>query len=156
MIIMTSHKKSSGFEFWSCVICVWPWCICPPNFAQIALSNSELLTFSEIQDGDRRHLGCFGYSSMLIVPHLCSVANFVQISVIVRRSFDHVSRINFRFRLLVTWSSPRRRAASSHNTLMQDIFIQSKVIDIFPKFKMEAAAIFGFSVYVNLAIPACW
>jgi len=26
-------------------------------FAQIALSNSELFTFSEIQDGDRRHLG---------------------------------------------------------------------------------------------------
>jgi len=29
-------------------------------------------------------------------------------------SFDDVTRINFRFRLLVTWSSPRRRGASSH------------------------------------------
>ena len=29
----------------------------PNNFAQIALSNSELLTLAEIQDGDRRHLG---------------------------------------------------------------------------------------------------
>ena len=29
---------------------------------------------------------------------------------------------------------------------MQDIFIQSKVIDIFPKFKMAAAAILDFSL----------
>jgi len=31
-----------------------------------------------------------------------------------RHSFDEVSRINFRFRLLVSWSSPHGRAASSH------------------------------------------
>jgi len=31
-----------------------------------------------------------------------------------RPLFDDVSRINFRFRLLVTWSSPRGRGASSH------------------------------------------
>jgi len=36
-----------------------------------------------------------------------------------------------------------------------DIFIQSGVIDIFPKSKMAAAAIFGFSGYVNLAITTC-
>ena len=30
---------------------------------------------------------------------------------------------------------------------MQDIFIQSKVIDIFPKFKMAAAAILDFQLY---------
>jgi len=41
-----SRKKSSGFEFWSCVIYAWPWCIGPSN----------LLTFSEIQDGGRYHL----------------------------------------------------------------------------------------------------
>jgi len=37
------------------------------------------------------------------------------------------------------WASPRGRGASS-----QDIFIQSKVIDIFLKFKMAAAAILDF------------
>ena len=31
-----------------------------------------------------------------------------------RCSFDDVSSINFRFRLLVTWSSPNGRAAASH------------------------------------------
>jgi len=31
-----------------------------------------------------------------------------------RRSFDDVTRINFRFRLLVTWSSVHGRNASSH------------------------------------------
>ena len=52
---------------------------------------------------------------------------------------DDVTRINFRFRLLVMWSSQH----GLYN-LMQDIFIQSKVIDIFPKFKMAAAAILDF------------
>ena len=67
IIIMTSRKKSSSFEFWSCVICAWTWCICPPNFAQIALSNSEVLTFSEIQDVDRRHLGFSVYVNLAIL-----------------------------------------------------------------------------------------
>ena len=35
------------------------------------------------------------------------------------------------------------------------IFIQPGVIDIFPKFKMAAAAILNFSDYVNLAIRVC-
>ena len=63
-----------------------------------------------------------------------------------RPSFDDVTRINFRFRLLVMWSSPRRRDASSHIhcNLVQDIFILSKVIVIFPKFKMAATAILDF------------
>jgi len=59
----------------------------------------------------------------LIVWYLCSVPNLVQISVIVteidahicfRPSFDDVTRINFWFRLLVLWSSPHGRDASSH------------------------------------------
>jgi len=40
-------------------------------------------------------------------------------------------------------------------SLMQDCFIQSKVIDIFPKFQDGRRRHLGFSVYVNLAIPAC-
>jgi len=55
-----------------------------------------------------------------------------------RPSFDDVTRINFRFQILVTLSSPR--CIFPYN-LLQDIFIQSKVIDIFPKLKMAAAAI---------------
>ena len=77
---MTSRKKSSCFELWSCVISAWPWCVCPPNFAQIhvALSNSELLTFSEIQDGGRHHLGSSSHVNLehsvtLIVWWLSSI-----------------------------------------------------------------------------------
>jgi len=39
---------------------------------------------------------------------------------------------------------------------MQDIFIQSKVIDIFSEIQGGGRRHFEFSVYVNLAIPACW
>jgi len=61
-----------------------------------------------------------------------------------RRLFDDVTRINLRFRLLVAWSSapvmylPVKFGA--------DIYIQSGVIDIFPKFKMAAAAILDFQI----------
>jgi len=34
--------------------------------------------------------------------------------ICIRLSFDDVTRINFQFRLLVTWSSPHGRGASSH------------------------------------------
>jgi len=54
---MTSRKKILVSSFVSCVISAWPWCICPPTFAKIVPSNSELLTFSEIQDCGRHHLG---------------------------------------------------------------------------------------------------
>ena len=40
---------------------------------------------------------------MRVLTHIC-----------LRPSFDDVTQINFRFRLLVTWSSPRRRRASPH------------------------------------------
>ena len=64
----------------------------------------------------------FGHAGVLIVPYLCSVPNLVQISVIVteidalcfRLSFDDVTRIIFRFRILVTWSYAHGRGASSH------------------------------------------
>jgi len=44
------------------------------------------------------------------------------------------------------WSRGHLRMAVMHlpYSLMQDIFIQTKVIDIFSKFKMAAAAILDF------------
>ena len=67
IIIMTSRKKVSFSTFGH---------VSFPHgrdasarariFAQIALSNSELLTFSEIQDGDRRHLGFSVYVNLAI------------------------------------------------------------------------------------------
>ena len=60
-----------------------------------------------------------------------------QTDICFRPSFDDVTRINFRFRLLVAWSYPRRRVASSlhgvgasFDVICADIFIQSGVIRI--------------------------
>ena len=63
----------------------------------------------------------FGHSGMLIVWCLCCVPNLVQISVIVTEIDALILQnfiwwrhaINFRFRLLVTWSSPHGCDASS-------------------------------------------
>jgi len=77
---------------------------------QTSLFNPELLTFVDIQDGDRRHLGFSSYvnlahSGVFIVWCLSSVPNLVQISVKITEidalcslhSFYDVMRINFRF-----------------------------------------------------------
>ena len=62
-----------------------------------------------------------------------------------RNSFDDVTLINFRFRLLVTWSSPHGRD-TSFDKIWCRYLIQSGVIDTFPKSKMAAVAILDFQV----------
>ena len=72
----------------------------------------------------------------------------------LRRSFDDVTGINFRFRLLVTWSS-RMALMHLHIKFGADIFIQSGVIDIFSEIQDGGRRHLGFSDYVNLAIRVC-
>jgi len=117
---------------------------------QISLSSPELLTFFfshnlKIQDG-----------GVLIVWYLCSMPNLVQIYVIVTEidalcfwhSFDDVTRINFRFRLLVTWSSPHGRDASSHKIWY--IYLYSvRSYWHFSEIQMAAAAILDFQFMWN-------
>jgi len=92
----------------------------------ISLSSPELLTF--FRNSRWRsppswifRLCEFGYSGVLTVWYLCSVPNWVKYMhwllrsthLCFRRSFDDITRINFRFRLFVTWSSVHSRDASS-------------------------------------------
>jgi len=58
-ILHNNDVTQKKFQFRVLVMCYLHMAVVhlPPNFAQIALSNSELLTFSEIQDGGRHHLG---------------------------------------------------------------------------------------------------
>jgi len=55
--------------------------------------------------------------------------------------FDDVTRINFRFRILGHVVISAWPWCIFPYNFFQDIFIQSKVIDIFPKLKMAASAI---------------
>ena len=89
---------------------------------------------------------------MLIVWYLSSVPNLVQISVIVTDIDTHI------LQTIIWWRHANYLPLSTFGhvvisaspwcifkyNLMQDIFIQSKVIDIFPKFKMAPAAILDF------------
>jgi len=119
-----------NFRFWLLVTWSSPRCRGASFdiiWCQISLPSPKLLTFFRISRWRPPpswifSLCEFGDSRVLVVWYLCSVPNLVQISVIVteidthicfRPSFDDVTRINFRFRLLVTWASPRRRHASS-------------------------------------------
>jgi len=57
-----------------------------------------------------------------------------------KRSFDDVTRINFRFRLLVRWSSPHARDASSHKIWCIYLY-PIRSYWHFSKLKMAVAAI---------------
>jgi len=58
--------------------------------------------------------------------------------------FDDVTRINFRFLILVTWSYPHGRVASSHIIWCKIPLSSPKLLTFFSKFKMAAAAILDF------------
>ena len=74
-----------------------------------------------------------------------------------RRSFDDVTRINFRFRLLVTCScsSPRGRGASSHKIWCR-YFYPVRSYWYFSEIYDGGRRHLGFSDYVNLAFRVCW
>ena len=98
---------------------------------QISLSSPELLTFFfshnlKIQDGGGRHLGFSGYVNVVIrrvdsvVFVLCAkfgsnICYSHRDRHINASEIHDVTRINFRFWLLVTWSFPHGRDASSRN-----------------------------------------
>ena len=91
---------------------------------------------------------------MLIVWHLCSVPNLVQLSVIVTEIDAHnASDIHSMTSRELTSgfdfsSCGHLRMAVKHLPIKfgADIFIQSGVIYIFPKFKMASAVILDFQV----------
>ena len=95
---------------------------------------------------------------MLIVWYLSSVPNLVQIYVIVTEInalmlLTYASDFHFMMSRELTsgfkfWLRSHLRMAVLHLPIKfgADIFIHSKVIDIFAKFKMAAAAILDFQV----------
>jgi len=126
--LMTSRELTSGFDFWSRGHLRMP-VVHLPNiiWCKISLSSPKLLTF--FWNSRWRpppswifSLCEFGHSGVLIVWYLCSVPNLVKISIIVteidahmlQTLVDDVTRINFRFRLLVTLSSLHGHDASFH------------------------------------------
>ena len=126
-------------------------------FCKISLSSPKLLTY--FRNSKWRpppswifRLYEFGHSSVLLVWYLCSVPNLVQISVTVTEIDAHMLQrfIWSRHANLLPVSTFGHVVISASPwcicpyNVMQDIFIQSTVIDIFPKFKMAAAAILGF------------
>ena len=126
--LMTSRELTSGFDFWSRGHLRMAVMHLPINLAQISLSSTiELLTF--FRNPRRRQtpswifrLCEFCYFGVSTVWHLCSVSIWFKYMLwslrsthlCWRPSFDDVTRINFRFRLLVMWSSAHGRGASSH------------------------------------------
>ena len=124
---MTSRELTSGFDFWSRGHLRMAVVDLSIKFCADILSSPELLTFFRNPRWRQPpswifRLCEFGHSGVLMVWYMCSVPNLIQISLIIteidalsfRHSFDDVTQINFRFRLLITWSFPNGRDASSH------------------------------------------
>jgi len=134
--LMTSRELTSGFDFWS------------RRHLRVAVMHLHIKYmvhiypvrsywyFSKIQDGGRRHLGFLDYVNLTIgVCWQCGICALYQIELkylhwslrsthllCLRRSFDDITRINFRFRLLVTWSSAHGSDASVHKIWCRHLY----------------------------------
>jgi len=138
---MTSRKKSSGFEFWSCVISAWPWCIFLPNFAQIALGVIDIFRnrrrrpppswiFKSCTFGTFRHVNIVVLELYIkFGSNICDSLwdhHTYALDVHLMTSGELTSGFDF-------WSRGHLRMAVVHLPIKfgVDIYIQSKVIDIF-------------------------
>jgi len=104
---------------------------------------------------------------MLTVWCLSSISNLVQIYVIVteinthlcsRRSVDDVTRINFRFRLLVMWSYPRVRDASPHIILCKISISSPGILTFFlnSRWRLLPSWIFSLRKFGHSGVYILW
>jgi len=75
-----------------------------------------------------------------------------------RPSFDDVTRINFRFRLLVTWSSPHGRGASSHIILCKTFLSCPKLLTFFrnSRWRPPLSWIFSLCEFGHSGVLIVW
>ena len=128
---MTALKLTSSFDFWSrghvrMAVMHLPIKFCADVFIQSRVIDQFCRNSRWRPPPSWIFMLCeFGHSGVLIVWtvwYLCSLPNLVQnmlyslrsTHLSFRNSLDEVTRINFQFRLLVTWSSLHGRDASSH------------------------------------------
>ena len=124
---MTSRELTSVSTFGHVVISSWLWYIFPYNlmqhifiqsrvidiFPKFKMAGAAVLDFQFMWIWPFRRVDravfefCTKFGS-----NICYTLRSTHIYF--RHSFDDVTRINFLFRLLVTWLCPRRRGASSH------------------------------------------
>ena len=153
---MTSRELTSGIDFWSRGHLRMAVMHLHITFGADIFIQSGVIVIFFRNSRWRLPPSCifslceFGHSGVLVVWYLCSAPNLVQISVIVtdrdRRTYasdlhlmtsrELTSGINF-------WSRGHLCMALVRLPVKFGayIFIQSGVIDIFPKLKMAAAAI---------------
>jgi len=136
------------------VISWWPWCIFPCNLCRYLYPDRSYWQF--FRNWRWRpprswifSLCEFGHSGVLIMRYLCSLSIFFQIYVTY--SHTYASDIHLMTSRELTsgfdfWSRSHFRMAVMHLLIQFGTYIciQSGVIDIFPKFKMAAAAILYF------------
>jgi len=76
--------------------------------------------------------------------------------VCFRHSCDDVTQINFRFGLLVTWSSPQGPGASSHIICCKISVITLFKVNISSKFQMAAVTVFDLQFMWIWPFRPCW
>jgi len=79
-------------------------------------------------------------------PNIC-YSHWDQRTYASDHSFDDVTRINFRFRFLVTWSSPHRRDASFHIIWCKITLSSPKLLTFFRNSKWRPPPSWIFSLY---------
>jgi len=153
------------------VISASPWCIFPYNLMQDIFIQSKVI---DIFRNSRWRpppswifsLCEFGHSGVLIVWYLCFVPNLVQISVIVTEIDTHM------LQTFIWWCHANLLPVSTFGhvvisaspcciqpyNLIQDIFIQSKVIDIFrnSRWRPPPSWIFSLCEFGHSGVLSVW
>ena len=148
-------KKSSGFEFWSCVVYAWPWCICPTKFC--ANSSIQFGVIDIFRNQRQRPppswifksctFGTFRHVNSVVLELYIKFGSNICDSHWDQHTYAHLMtsrELNFWFQILVRWSSPHGRGASSHKIWCRYMYPVQSYCNFFSKLKMAAAAILDF------------
>jgi len=146
----------------------WPWCICTPTFAQIALPNSVIDIFPKFKMAASAILD-FQYMWIWPLRRVGSVVFVFCTKFGSNIYYSHWDRRIFASELhLMTsreltsgfefWSWGHLRVAVMHLSIQFDSSCLFTVQSYwhFSEIQDGGRRHLGFSLYVNLAIPACW
>ena len=153
---MTSRELTSGFDFWSRGHLRMAVMHLHIKFgADIFIQSRVIDIFPKLK---MAAAAIFGICVLCRIWFKYLLLSLRSTHICFKRSFDDVTRITFRFRILVTWSSPRRRGASYQIIWCKISLSCPKLLTFFRNSKWRPPPSWMFSLYEfgHSSVLAVW